>query len=76
MRNFCCFTIATELTADEGMLTPRDMVQLLLTQRLKSLSLEYYPREDRLGLYLLYQFLSTIHREYIHSIAVYQKYLT
>jgi hypothetical protein len=41
--------IGSELTEDEGMITPNNMVNLLLTGRLKALSREFYPEEDRVG---------------------------
>lgn len=43
--------IASELREDGGMLTPKDMVELLSSCRLKSLSREFYPEEDRVGAY-------------------------
>jgi hypothetical protein len=41
--------IGSELTEDAGMITPNNMVNLLLTGRLKALSREFYPEEDRVG---------------------------
>ena len=41
--------IGSELTEDAGMITPKDMVDLLLQCRLKTLSREFYPEEDRVG---------------------------
>ncbi|XP_060594579.1 uncharacterized protein LOC132748925 [Ruditapes philippinarum] len=41
--------IGSELTEDAGMITPKNMVDLLLTCRLKALSREFYPEEDRVG---------------------------
>jgi hypothetical protein len=41
--------IGSELTEDAGMITPNNMVDLLLTGRLRALSREFYPEEDRVG---------------------------
>ncbi|XP_045170435.2 uncharacterized protein LOC123532899 isoform X3 [Mercenaria mercenaria] len=41
--------IGSELTEDGGMLTPKDMVELLHTCRLKAMSREFYPPEDRIA---------------------------
>lgn len=41
--------IASELKEDGGMLTPLDMVELLASCRLKTLSREFYPEDDRVG---------------------------
>lgn len=41
--------VGSELTEDFGMVTPKDMVEFLLTCRLKALSREFYPQEDRVG---------------------------
>lgn len=41
--------IGSELTKDAGMITPKNMVNLLLTGRLRALSREFYPEEDRVG---------------------------
>ncbi|XP_053396229.1 nephrocystin-3-like isoform X2 [Mercenaria mercenaria] len=41
--------IGSELTVDDGMLTPEDIVECLLTSRLKTLSREFYPKEDRVA---------------------------
>lgn len=42
--------VASELKEDEGMITPEDMVELLGKSRLKTLSREFYPEEDRVGM--------------------------
>lgn len=42
--------IGSELTEDDGMVTPKDMVEFLLEYRLRSLSREFYPEEDRVGM--------------------------
>lgn len=42
--------IGSELTEDDGMITPKDMVEFLLEYRLRSLSREFYPEEDRVGM--------------------------
>ena len=42
--------IGAELLADNGLLEPREMLELLSTTRLKTLSGEHYPPEDRIGL--------------------------
>jgi hypothetical protein len=53
--------IGSELTEDSGMITPKDMVEFLLERRLKALSREYYPEEDRVGRkYMFYPKKSTI----------------
>ena len=41
--------IGSEMSEDEGLLTPADMVELLRSGRLKALSREFYPEEDRVG---------------------------
>jgi hypothetical protein len=41
--------VAGELEEDYGVLEPKDMLELLSTERLKALSREFYPREDRIG---------------------------
>ncbi|XP_060594571.1 uncharacterized protein LOC132748919 [Ruditapes philippinarum] len=41
--------VGSELTEDSGMITPKDMVEFLLTCRLKALSREFYPKEDRVA---------------------------
>ena len=41
--------VASELKEDVGMITPVDMVELLTKSRLKTLSREFYPEEDRVG---------------------------
>ncbi|KAH3739803.1 uncharacterized protein LOC127850178 isoform X2 [Dreissena polymorpha] len=41
--------ITSELRGDGGMLTPKDMTQLLAEYRLKVLSREFYPGEDRVA---------------------------
>lgn len=41
--------IGSELTENGGMITPKDMVELLVKGRLNALSREYYPPEDRVG---------------------------
>lgn len=43
--------VVSELTADDALLEPQEMVELLLKDRLKSLSREFYPIDDRLGEY-------------------------
>ena len=44
--------VVSELTTDDALLQPREMVELLLKDRLKSLSREFYPADDRVGEYL------------------------
>ncbi|KAL3882209.1 hypothetical protein ACJMK2_028577 [Sinanodonta woodiana] len=39
----------SELEADEGMLKPEDMVELLSECRLRALSREFYPKDDRIA---------------------------
>ena len=43
--------VGSELTADDGLIEPRDMVEFLTECRLQALSREYYPAEDRVGRY-------------------------
>ncbi|KAL4232472.1 hypothetical protein ACF0H5_007164 [Mactra antiquata] len=39
--------VGSELSEDEGMQTPQDIVEVLLKCRIKALSTEFYPPEDR-----------------------------
>ncbi|XP_053396224.1 uncharacterized protein LOC123550887 isoform X2 [Mercenaria mercenaria] len=41
--------IGSELTEDGGLITPKDMVEFLLTCRLRALSRDFYPEEDRVA---------------------------
>ena len=59
--------IGGELVEDHGMIKPADMVELLSTSRLRTLSREYYGEEDRVGMYLFfikrYHILMTLTRK-------------
>ncbi|XP_053396226.1 nephrocystin-3-like isoform X2 [Mercenaria mercenaria] len=60
--------IGSELTEDDGMLTPEDIVECLLTSRLKTLSREFYPKEDR---------VADVYKDFIDRLAsVYREKLT
>lgn len=41
--------IGSNLKEDDGLITPEDMVELLVKCRLETLSNEFYPQEDRVG---------------------------
>ncbi|XP_053396230.1 uncharacterized protein LOC123550891 isoform X1 [Mercenaria mercenaria] len=60
--------IGSELTENDGMLTPEDTVECLLTSRLKTLSREFYPKEDR---------VADVYKDFIDRLAeVYREKLT
>ncbi|XP_053396220.1 uncharacterized protein LOC123550883 [Mercenaria mercenaria] len=60
--------IGSELTDDGGLITPKDMVEFLLTCRLKALSREFYSVEDR---------VADIYKKFIDRLdAVYKRRLT
>ena len=48
--------IGSELSEDGGMTEPEDMFALLLENKLKVLSREFYPKEDRIGRYISIQY--------------------
>lgn len=43
--------VGSEMTAEEGMITPQEMVEFLTDCRLSALSRENYPENDRVGKY-------------------------
>lgn len=44
--------VGSEMTAEEGLIKPKEMVEFLTDCRLHALSRENYPEDDRVGMYM------------------------